>query len=414
MSEKNEAELEADVDSSPEAAPEPEAASEPEAEPGAGQPAEPAPEPEAEPVEEIRRQRQWVTLLKGSMDVRGGVRILSGVANDLRSAVGKPHACALVHEADAPADALVELERGLSDQGFSVRRRVMPEGGCDLAAVGALDALLAEERITADDLVVAVGGEETLSVASFACSSWCGGTSLAEVPLDAASAITAGVTPRALDLPGLPRMIGQDGSARFSLVDLSLFDLDPAGEPARLALALAAATAMCDCNKAFERLWDRSEDLAAGDVVAFLDQLLDSVKSRGKVISSTAVSTRQSIAYGAEFARALTEVTGGVVPASAALADGMRFAARMAVAEGHLSVDDMFTQDELLERLGLGTTEVAVDADALASALREERYRRTNRFMLAIPRTLGRVRPTIVTDELLAEHTLAWCSARGA
>ena len=53
-----------------------------------------------------------------------------------------------------------------------------------------------------------------------------------------------------------------------------------------------------------------------------------------------------------------------------------------------------------------------MDADALIAAMREERYRRTNRFMLALPRSLGRVRLSMVPDDLLAEHVGAWCASR--
>lgn len=371
-----------------------------------------AAEPPAEP--EVRRQRQWVTLRNASMDVRGGLGICGSVAHDLRSAVGRPHDCALVYEAPVAPELVGELHRDLADQGFTVHALEMPPGGCDLDRVGALDAQLAGAGVTADDLVVAVGGYEALSVASFSCSSWCGGVSLAEVPTDVTSALLAGPTPRALDLPGLPRMVAQDGSARFSILDVGLYDLDPAGEGMRTAFALMAATAMADNAKAFERLWDAADDLLAGDVTVTLTQLMDTVKSRGRIVSSTAVATRQSIAYGQDLARALAGLVGPQVPASSMLADGLRFAARLAVAEGALSVDDMLTQDELLERLGLGTVEAAVDPDALVAAIRAERFRRTRRFMVAIPRAIGRVRLAMVDDALLAEHAAAWCASRPA
>ena len=45
----------------------------------------------------------------------------------------------------------------------------------DPAAVEALNTRLAEARVTSDDIVLVVGGLETLSVASFACAGWCGG-----------------------------------------------------------------------------------------------------------------------------------------------------------------------------------------------------------------------------------------------
>lgn len=361
---------------------------------------------------EVLKQRQWVALRGGSLDVRSGKGLCGHFARDLRTAIGKPHDCALLSEEGTPEELVDAVHRDFSDQGYTVHARRMPRGGCDLSQVERLDLVFAECGITSDDAVVAIGGLETLSVASFACSSWCGGVSLVEVPLDAPSAIVAAPTPRALDLPGLPRVISQEGSARFSIVDVGVFDVDPASEAMRHAFALMVAAAMCDTNKAFEHLWDAADDLAAGNEQVVMRAILDAVKSRGRVASSTAASTRQSIVYGTELARALARVAGPKVPASALLADGMRFAARLAVATDALSVDDMFTQDELLERLGVGTTEVSVDPDELVAALKEERFRRSRRFMLALPRSLGRVRLSIVEDDLLAEHVAAWCSSR--
>lgn len=372
-------------------------------------PGEKNPEPAAG---ELHRMRQWVALRNTSMDVRGGIGISGHVAKDLRTAIGRPHACALVGEAGLSAELVDAYHRDLSAAGFDVRPFEMPGGGCDLVRAQALAGLLLEARITADDLVVVIGGEETLSCAALACSLWCGGVSLVEVPTSAPAAVISAVTPRPLDIPGGPGMLRHDGAPRFSVVDVRLFDLDPTHEELLHAFAHMAATAACDSNKAFERLWDSADDLVAGDEQVILRQLLDAVKSRGRVVASTSAATRQSIAYGEELAGALRSVLGDAVPASSLVADGLRFSARLAVALDQLSVDDMFTQDELLERLGLGTTEAAVDPQALVAAMREERFRRTNRFMVATPRALGRVRLTAVPDELLEEHVTAWCASR--
>ena len=90
----------------------------------------------------------------------------------------------------------------------------------------------------------------------------------------------------------------------------------------------------------------------------------------------------------------------------------MRFAARLGVAQETLSIDDMLAVDEVLERLGLDTTRADVDPTALAGRIRENRFLSTNRFMLAVPRGLGRVRLAVMTDELIEEHTGAWCASR--
>ena len=373
---------------------------------------EPAPavEPTSEP--EISRVRQWVTLRGSSMDARTGWGLTENVAKDLRSAVGKPHGCLFVFEAGTPTDLVERLARDLSAQGFALRQSELAAPERSLAGVEAFCGALTEHVITADDLVVACGHTSLLAVASFACARWCGGVSLAEAPLSLPSAIVAGTTPPALDVAGTPGMLEQDAAVRFSLMDVALYGFDPTSEDARLSFALMAATAMCDSDKAFGRLWDQVDALMAADPSTLVTQLADTVKSRGKVVSSTALSTRQSIAYGQTFATALGTLTGDSVPTSTLLADGLRFSARLSVAQEIFSIDDMLTQDELLERLGLGTCEVSVDPDALVDALKAERFRRSNRLMLPIPRAIGRVRLASVEDDLLREHVAAWCAAR--
>ena len=167
-----------------------------------------AEEPEAVPV---KKCRQWVTLRGSSMDARVGRGISAEVAHDLRSVVGRPHACALLHAADVPAEALAEIHRGLSDQGFDVLVAELPAGEacCDLAHAQAVASELARMHVTSDDLVVAVGHAPELALASYVCRDWCGQTSCALVPCDLASAVTCGVTPMGLAVDGDPLRPGR-------------------------------------------------------------------------------------------------------------------------------------------------------------------------------------------------------------
>lgn len=373
---------------------------------------------EAEPTEEaplrIHAKRQWVNLRGNSLDARVGDDLVGTMGNDLRAYVGKPRAAVLASVPEAPADVVEAIRRDLADVGFRVYQLVLPSGP-EASSTAALEAVyegLAEVGVTGDDVAVAVGGVRALSTASFACRTWCGGLTLAQVPLDPTTALLAGVTPLALDLPGADQMVTQDGSARYVYCDLDVVDATRTDEAALLARALFVTSAMADSDKSFGRLFDRANDIAALDRATICDQMVDCMKSRGKVISSTSVAVRQSIGYGTTFVRALRPLVGEGVPSSTLLAEAMRFSARLSVAQGGLSVDDMFTQDELLDRLGLGYVECAVDPTAMAAALKAERFRRSNKFMLELPRSLGRVRLAAVEDDQLAEHTAAWCSSR--
>lgn len=358
-----------------------------------------------------RPARQWVTMRGGSMDLRAGAGVLSELPHTLRSAAGKPQLCAVVYEAGAPGEVLRTLHDNLCDQGFEVRSAEMAGDEVTFAAVERLDEALFEAGVTSDDMVVAVGGARALSVASFACSRWCGGVQFAVVPLDLSTAVGAITTPLALDAAGLSGAVSQDGAARYMALDLDIVDTDPESEEVRLAFALMAQTALCDSDRSFGRLWDRADELAAGDTETLVEQVQDTLKSRGKIAAATSAALRQSLELGTTFAGALRALA-PEVERSVALADGMRFAARIGVVQESLSIDDMLAVDEVLERLGIPTARAAVDPDALVAHIREERFRRSRRFMLSIPRALGRARLAVMTDELLAEHAAAWCASR--
>ncbi len=371
--------------------------------------AEPEPEPE---VPKVTRQRQWVTLRGTSMDARVGAGLLADMAHDIRSIVGRPKACALAVEPTAPAGLVEDLRRGLTDQGFFVHKLEL-EGGQEARSIEGATKLmgkLADAGITSDDLVVAVGDVDALSVAAFVCPTWCAGVPLVQVPLTLSAAVVAGATPRALNVCGHEAMVGLDSQTRFEICDLDvlLSDDNPADD-VLLARALMVATAMSDCEKAVSKLWDRADDIVAGDANALAEQLSETIKSRGKVVASSSLAIRQSIAYGQVFAAALRGLVANDVPASAIMAESLRFSARLSVGLEDLSVDDMFTQDELLEKLGLGYVEAKVDAAQLIDAVKAECFKRTNRLMLPLPRALGRVRLAAVDDDLLREHVGAWC-----
>ncbi len=404
MSEANEAQVEV-VEAEKSMEPQAAAAAKPEVAP------EPAPEPAEPEAPKVTRQRQWVTLRGTSMDARVGAGLLADMAHDIRSVVGKPKACALAHEPAAPAEMIETLRRGLTDQGFLVHKIELEAGekARSVEAAAKVQAALAEVGITADDLVVAVGDVDSLSVMAFVCPTWCAGVPLVEVPLSLTAAVVAGATPRALSVAGHEAMVGLDAQTRFEICDLDVLCRDANDEDALLAYAFMVATAMSDCEKAVSKLWDRADDIVSGDANALAEQLSETIKSRGKVVASSSLAIRQSIAYGQVFASALRGLVCADVPASAILAESLRFSARLSVGLEDLSVDDMFTQDELLDKFGLGYVEAQVDAAELIDAIKAECFKRTNRLMLPLPRALGRVRLAAVDDDLLREHVGAWC-----
>ena len=359
------------------------------------------------------RKRQWVSLPGGSVDVRLGNGVLDEASPVFKGAVGRPRASVLLAGEDVSDDVVELLHRQLTDAGFTVTPVIVAAGICVRDSKTVMEMLdkLADAQVTADDLMVAAGDVDVLSMASYLCAQWCGGMPLAVVPTSMTALIEAPITPRGINVGGRERILTLRPAAKHAFFDTNIALGDTSSEDAIMARVLMVATAMCDSETSFSRLWDRTEGICAGDGTILCEQLQDTLKSRGKIVSSTALALRQSITYGESFAVALTRLVPDVAP-STARAEALRFQARLAAGEGMFEVDDVLAQDELLDQLGAGYVQASIEPADLIAAVREVRLERSNRFLMGLPRKLGRVRLASITDELIAEHAAAWCASR--
>ncbi len=361
-------------------------------------------------------QRQWVSIPGGSCDVRMGAGALEHLGTILKVVVGKPRMALVVSSQECEADLLERVRRELVSAGFSTSIAAIPAGGeaLGLKAHAALCADFANACITSDDVVVALGGSDVLSASNAVAADWCGGVPLACIPTDLRALTEAALTPAGLSVGDRANMIQPRGCCRQIVCDTRIVDFSLAREETSYALALMVATACAESEQAFERLWNNSQQIMAGDEDVIAEQALDTLKCRGRIASSTALAVRQSVAYGQVFQRAMSALLPSV-PASTLLAEALRFSARLSAGMGKASIDDVLMQDELLERLGLPMIEeCALGAQDMCGALRDECFLRSNRFMLPLPQKIGRVRLSTIEDDLLCEHTGAWCASRGA
>ena len=359
--------------------------------------------------------RQWVTMPGGSMDARLGTGLTDRAGKELRSALGTPRLAVLATTAAAPEDKIEEVRRSLVDAGFKVERMVFPQGEEALSLDAAKPVLVALGEIgaTSGDGLVVMGDTGALSLASFVARSWCDGIALMEYPLDLRAALEGSCTPLGFAVSGHPEMFAFPAATRFVYCDFDIMDPTFGSEEELFARALMVGAAVADSEKAFGKLWDGIEDFLEPGTKARATVIGDAFRSRGRTISSTSVVTRQSLGYGRTFLRAVRPLVGADVASSTLLAEGMRFAARLAAGEGTFPVDDVLAIDEMLDALELGYVEdVPFSAEQLVEALKSECFLRTNKFQMLTPKALGRIRLTSLSDELIAEHAAAWVESR--
>lgn len=364
--------------------------------------------------------RQTVSLNGASCDCRFGDEVLDRFGRDLRVSVGRPGRALLVVETGADIDLVTKIRHEATDSGFMVSEMTLEalEDGPSVAQAVALYETMAADHITGGDAVVAVGGATTLSACAFAASTWCGGATVAGIPTSLDALVRCPARPLALNVAGETAMVS--GRPRLALCygtpqTTKALSLD---DRSLLARAYEVQGAVCESKEGFNNLVMRSEAIAAGDIEAIGRQALDTARGIGRVASSTSVAVRQSLVYGETFAEGLRALVGDALPQWALLGEGMRFSARLAVGVVHGDVDFVFTQDALLDRLGLPAIDgsvlppEALDPEVLEAAIKEAALRRSNRYLFAVPYAVGRVRQTAAPDDVLAENLAGWCASK--
>ena len=359
--------------------------------------------------------RQWVTMPGGSMDARMGTGLADRAGKELKSVLGTPRIAVLAAIQDAPEEQVERVRRSLTDAGFSVKQLVVPQGDEALTLDAAKDMLASfdELGVTSGDGFCVIGDTGALSLASFVAKSWCNGISLMEYPLDLTAALEGSCTPRGFAVGGHPEMISFPSAVRFVYCDFDLMAPSLEREEELYAHALMVIGAVADAEKAVGKLWDNMEGFLGDDAKKRATVIGDAFRSRGRIISSSAVVTRESVGLGRTFMRAVRPLVTDDIPNSTLLAEGVRFASRLAAGMGDFPVDDVLAIDDMLDTMGLDYIEEApFSAEELAQAIKDECFLRSNKFQILMPRSFGRIRLASLTDELLAEHAQAWVDSR--
>ncbi len=118
---------------------------------------------------------------------------------------------------------------------------------------------------------------------------------------------------------------------------------------------------------------------------------------------------RESLNYGHTLAHAIEKVTGyGVVSHGIAVAEGMRFAGRLAARVLQAPEETVARQDALLDALGIKRPAYPADASALLEAMHADKKARAGEVRFALVPEPGVCVTVAVPDESIAEELDTW------
>ena len=98
----------------------------------------------------------------------------------------------------------------------------------------------------------------------------------------------------------------------------------------------------------------------------------------------------------------------GTFSHGAAVAEGMRFAARLGVDVVGTSAELVDAQDELLDGLGLSTLAWSAPADEMLAAMKRDKKTRAGEVRFVLPRDIGQWELVAVPDDVILAHLRQW------
>lgn len=360
-------------------------------------------------------QKRYLSLPQGSCEALIGYDSVAELGSELKIVVGRPQKLVCIQDTSVPEHLGDFLEKDLIAAGFSLHTLHLDAQQKTPTwdnAQALFDYLLAH-GITQDDLLLACGDYETLSLVQNVASMWGGGCMYASLPTTLDACILSVATPCGLSYKQKTDALCFVPQPSFFVADTHLIfhECDKYTQQTKLGYVHMIQTAIAASKQDTEDLTNACVHMQQDEKTWQADQLSESMAARCLIRSSSSIAQRQALRYGNLFAQALHACDTSLTWA-ACFAEGMRFSARLAYAKGFDVLDLIEMQDKLFELCGIACVQADLKPDELICAMKSYAFAHGNRFMFALPQDFGCIRLASVEDDTLFEHVQAWCQAR--
>ncbi|MBQ6585803.1 MAG: 3-dehydroquinate synthase, partial [Coriobacteriales bacterium] len=229
------------------------------------------------------------------------------------------------------------VRKVLEAAGYEVVDLAMPDGeeNKSLEVAGELWAAMAEVGFQRDDLVVALGGGVVTDMCGFVASTYMRGVEFVMLPTTLLAMVDASVGGKnGLNIAGHKNLVGTFQQPSYVLIDLSFLST----LPERQWLSAFAEIAKCSImgnNQFFSWFVENRGKLMEADEETIQQAVIRCIEYKAAIVAKDEKEkdgTREVLNYGHTLAHAIESATNydGTVTHGEAVAEGMRFAARLA------------------------------------------------------------------------------------
>lgn len=317
--------------------------------------------------------------------------------------------------ADENTSALfgIRYETALITAGFDVVPVTIQAGETSKSweVAGQLLEGLAGAHLERSDMILALGGGVISDLAGFVASIYLRGVDYALVSTSLLSLVDAAVGGKTgVDLVAGKNLAGSFKQPLAIAADVACLASLPEDE-FKSGLAEVAKTAFLDGPDFVAWCSENASAICARDFSVLTELVLRCIEFKALVVANDVEDhgPRECLNYGHTLGHALEKLSGyGKLTHGAAVAEGMRFAARVGVSEVGAPIDIVYLQDELLEAFGLEPLPVRFEVADVMEAMRSDKKVRNGDVRMVLLSALGEWVTTPVSDDVLFEHLRAW------
>lgn len=343
--------------------------------------------------------------------VSGGA--LNSLGIELRKLDANPKAL-VITDSEVAARYLPAAKASLEAQGYQVSVITVPagEGAKSVACASEIWSAMVDCGLSRDSLVVALGGGVVGDLAGFTGSTFMRGLRIVQVPTTLLSMVDSSVGGKtAINLEAGKNLVGTFCQPMLVLADVSTLETLPQREWA-CGCGEIAKSAVIDSEEFFFWLYEHAEEMAARKPEVVQEAVKRCIVFKATVVARDQEETkgvRECLNYGHTLAHAIeTEAGYGVYSHGHAVAQGMRFAARLAVVKLGASMEFVSAQDILLDALGLPELEFKAKPERLLQLMKGDKKVRSGKLRFVLPSACGQWEVCELEDDFVLEYLAAW------
>ncbi len=361
-------------------------------------------------------QRIRVDVPGAPYEVHAGPGLITEVGALLREVSGAGMVALVTDENVAERFGLA-VDISLARAGFRTVSLTVPAGETskNWALAGELVEQFATAGLSRSDAVVALGGGVVGDLAGFAAAVYQRGVTFAQVPTTLLAMVDSSVGGKtAVDLHAGKNLAGAFKQPAVVIADIETLGSLPE-EEWRSGIAEIAKSAVLSGEEFMSWMETNASELGARESEQVVEAIGRCVRFKAGVVArdEKEEGPRECLNYGHTLGHALESAVGyGSITHGAAVAEGMRFAARVAVETCEASPEFVKRQDRLLDSLDLAPLRVEVNILPLLDLMRGDKKSRDRVVRMVLVNGPGLWRCVPVSDEVVLAHLEAWATTK--